>query len=182
MVDYNTRNIFQGNICQNPKTTIFQTDVKTKKQFLRQKNKMPVFLFRTKYLPNQNSQPKMKISLKFLSVRQIPTMIQSLLIRRIVTQWQRSSDLFYFWCLINNLMIPFQKIFTLLIRTFSRPMLHYFKQKQKLKESSLVGRFFIGFGRKTLAAQHWVNHRMLKTLTPKRHKQLSEEFLLEKGV
>lgn len=71
-------------------------------------------------------------------------------------------------------MIPFQKIFALLIRTFSGPMLRYFRQKQKLQESSLLGRFFIDFGRKTLSIEHWINYRMLKMLTPKRHKHVSE--------
>lgn len=79
-------------------------------------------------------------------------------------------------------MFPFQKIFTLLIRTFSRPMLGYFKNKQKLKENSIFGRFFVGLGRKTFSLEHWVNYRMLKTLTPKKHTLYKEEVLLEKGV
>lgn len=75
-------------------------------------------------------------------------------------------------------MIPFQKIFTLLIRTFSRPMLQYFKQKQQLKQSSIIGRLFIAIGRRTYAIEHWVNLRILKTLTLRRHILYTEEVLL----
>lgn len=60
-------------------------------------------------------------------------------------------------------MFPFQKIFTLLIRTFSRPMLGYVKRKQQEKKLNLFGGFFMFIGRRAYVVEHWINYRMLKT-------------------
>jgi hypothetical protein len=66
-------------------------------------------------------------------------------------------------------MFPFQKIFTLLIRTFSRPMLGYVKKKQIERPGSRFARFFVGLGRRAQIFEHWVNHRVLRTT---KHRQL----------
>jgi hypothetical protein len=79
-------------------------------------------------------------------------------------------------------MFPFQKIFTVLIRTFSRPMLGYVKRKQIEKPSSRFASFFVGVGRRAQAIEHWVNHRILKTVKRRQAAELKDEVLLEKGV
>ena len=67
------------------------------------------------------------------------------------------------------LMFPFQKIFTLLIRTFSRPMLGYVKRKQIERPGSRFASFFVGLGRRAQILEHWVSHRVLRTA---KHRQL----------
>jgi hypothetical protein len=54
----------------------------------------------------------------------------------------------YFRFYIVKIMIPFQKIFTLVIRTFSKPMLTYAKRKQQEKKLYYFNGFFIFFGRR----------------------------------
>ncbi len=79
-------------------------------------------------------------------------------------------------------MFPFQKIFTLLIRTFSRPMLGYVKRKQIERPASRFASFFVGLGRRAHTLEHWVNHRILKTAKKRQVSELKDEVLLEKGI
>lgn len=79
-------------------------------------------------------------------------------------------------------MFPFQKIFTMLIRTFSRPMLGYVKRKQQEKLGSKFAGMFIGLGRRSFAFEHWVNLRILKTVHRRQHAEYKSEVLLEKGI
>jgi hypothetical protein len=60
-------------------------------------------------------------------------------------------------------MIPFQKIFTLAIRTFSKPMLAYLKKKHSDGRLRFFNRLFIAFGRKYHAFEYWVNYRIIKS-------------------
>jgi hypothetical protein len=69
-------------------------------------------------------------------------------------------------------MFPFQKIFTIMIRTFSRPALQYIKKKQQTNNSSLIGRIFIKFGRRTHIIEQWINYRILKNLSAKHYNEL----------
>lgn len=80
------------------------------------------------------------------------------------------------------MMFPFQKIFTLLIRTFSRPMLGYVKRKQIEKPGSRFASFFVGVGRRAHVFENWVNHRILKTAKKRHVSELKDEVLLEKGI
>jgi hypothetical protein len=75
-------------------------------------------------------------------------------------------------------MIPFQKIFTILIRTFSRPMLGYIKQKQQINKGNWVGNLFIGLGRRTWAFEQWTNRRILKKPTGQRTHEIKDEVYL----
>lgn len=79
-------------------------------------------------------------------------------------------------------MFPFQKIFTMLIRTFSRPMLAYAKRKQIQQPGSRFASFFVRVGRRVQALEYWVNHRILKSAKKRQPVELREELLLEKGV
>jgi hypothetical protein len=79
-------------------------------------------------------------------------------------------------------MIPFQKIFTLVVRTFSKPMLSLMKKKQQEGKLGYFRWLFVGLGRKYQAFEHWLNHRLLKTSHKKQMTELKEEILLEKGV
>lgn len=79
-------------------------------------------------------------------------------------------------------MIPFQKIFTLLIRTFSKPMLGYLKQRQQENKMMLLRWVFVRVGRQYHSFEHWLNHRILKTSHKKQITELKEEVLLEKGI
>jgi len=45
-------------------------------------------------------------------------------------------------------MIPFQKIFTLAIRTFSKPVLALIRKKHNQNKLGAFRTFFIAFGRK----------------------------------
>ena len=79
-------------------------------------------------------------------------------------------------------MIPFKKIFTLLVRTFSRPMLEYFKQQHRLKHNNLFGSIFVSFGRRIYLMENWVNHRVLRSHPHLRTSSQREEVLLERGI
>lgn len=79
-------------------------------------------------------------------------------------------------------MIPFQKIFTLVIRTFSKPVLSLMKKKQQEGKLKHFRWFFVGLGRRYQVFEHWLNHRLLKTAHKKQLTELKEEVLLEKGV
>ena len=79
-------------------------------------------------------------------------------------------------------MIPFQKIFTLVIRTFSKPVLSLMKKKQQEGKLRSFRWFFVGLGRRYQIFEHWLNHRLLKTAHKKQLTELKEEILLEKGV
>ena len=79
-------------------------------------------------------------------------------------------------------MIPFKKIFTLLIRTFSRPMLEYFKQQHRLKHRGIFGSMFVSFGRRIFNMEAWVNHRILRSHKHFKKVEYKEEVLLEKGI
>lgn len=79
-------------------------------------------------------------------------------------------------------MIPFQKVFTLLIRTFSKPLLAYAKKQQHFNKSPFFKWFFVRVGRRYHAFEHWLNHKILKTTHKKQLTELKEEILLEKGI
>lgn len=68
-------------------------------------------------------------------------------------------------------MIPFQKIFTLAIRTFSKPVLALLKKKQQQHKMRFLNWFFVMLGRRYHAFEHWLNHTILKTT---HKKQLTE--------
>jgi len=68
-----------------------------------------------------------------------------------------------------------------MIRTFSKPMVEYFKKKQKLHQGSIFGRIFIAFGRRIYIVENWVNHRILKTAKA-RKTNYKDGALLEKGI
>ncbi len=79
-------------------------------------------------------------------------------------------------------MIPFQKIFALLIRTFSKPMLGYLKQRQQENRMVALRWVFVGVGRHYHRFEHWLNHKILKTTHKSQITELKEEILLEKGI
>lgn len=79
-------------------------------------------------------------------------------------------------------MIPFQKIFTLVIRTFSKPLLSLMKKKQQEGKYKHWRWFFVGLGRKYQIFEHWLNHKLLKTTHKKQLTELKEEILMEKGI
>ena len=79
-------------------------------------------------------------------------------------------------------MIPFQKIFTLVIRTFSKPLLSLMKKKQQEGKYKHWRWFFVGLGRKYQVFEHWLNHKLLKTSHKKQLTELKEEILMEKGI
>ena len=79
-------------------------------------------------------------------------------------------------------MIPFQKILTLVIRTFSKPMLTYAKRKQQEKKLYYFNGFFIFFGKRYHAMEHWINHRIIKSIQKKTLVDLKDEVALEKGI
>jgi len=79
-------------------------------------------------------------------------------------------------------MIPFQKIFTLVIRTFSKPLLSLMKKKQQEGKYRHWRWFFVGLGRKYQVFEHWLNHKLLKTSHKKQLTELKEEILMEKGI
>ena len=64
-------------------------------------------------------------------------------------------------------MIPFQKIFTLLIRTFSKPMVSYLKQRQQQNQMVALRWIFVGVGKRYHVFEHWLNHKILKTTQKK---------------
>ena len=64
-------------------------------------------------------------------------------------------------------MIPFSKIFTLLIRQFSKPMLIYMKGKHKQQQMKFFSRFFIYFGQKYHRMEHLINFKILKAVKSK---------------
>jgi len=45
-------------------------------------------------------------------------------------------------------MIPFQKIFTLIVRTFSKPVISYLKQRQQENKMVYLRWFFVRVGRR----------------------------------
>ena len=79
-------------------------------------------------------------------------------------------------------MIPFQKIFTLVVRTFSKPVLSYLKQRQAENRMKNLRWIFVGIGRRQQIFEHWLNHKILKTTHKKQLNELKEEILLERGV
>jgi len=79
-------------------------------------------------------------------------------------------------------MIPFQKIFTILIRTFSRPMLGYIKHKQQINKNNWAGNLFVWIGRRTFTIESWTSRRILKKTATNRPAEIKQEVLLEKGV
>ena len=79
-------------------------------------------------------------------------------------------------------MIPFQKIFTLFIRQFSKPMLSYMKDKHKQQRMWFFNRFFIFFGQKYHRMEQLINMRILKTIKSRSSKPLGEDAALEKGI
>lgn len=71
-------------------------------------------------------------------------------------------------------MIPFQKIFTLVIRTFSKPMLSYLKKKQQEAGFIYFAMMFRWIGRKYHHMEHWINYRVLKVNAKKQPVELKD--------
>lgn len=64
-------------------------------------------------------------------------------------------------------MIPFQKVFTLMLRSFSKPVLAYLRKQQQGKPMGWMGRFFIGVGRQSQRFDHWLNLKVMQTTQKK---------------
>ena len=61
-------------------------------------------------------------------------------------------------------------------------MLEYFKQQQKLRHKTMMGRVFVAFGRNTFAIESWINHGILKSQKTRKPVDYKEEVLLGKGI
>lgn len=84
-------------------------------------------------------------------------------------------------------MIPFFKIFSLVIRIFTRPMVNYTKKLHIGQHKSIPGAFrtsFIRLGNKYNQLETYINRKFLKIETPDDLfiKPLSEDVALEKGI
>lgn len=64
-------------------------------------------------------------------------------------------------------MIPFQKIFTLIVRTFSKPVLTMMKKKQQEGRFKGFRWFFVHLGKGYHGFEQWINQKMLKTVHKK---------------
>ena len=79
-------------------------------------------------------------------------------------------------------MIPLGKLLTLLIKTFSKPMLSYATKKQKKGNMRAFNAIFIWLGRKYYLAENFVNHNIRKIGRTHHHREISEQAALEKGI
>ena len=84
-------------------------------------------------------------------------------------------------------MIPFFKIFSLVIRVFTRPMVNYTKKYHLGNTKNtprLLRAYFVALGNYYNRAESWINRKFLKIETPDALfiKPLSDDVALEKGV
>ena len=81
-------------------------------------------------------------------------------------------------------MIPIFKVFSLLLRVFSKPLLNYTKKVHSSKEaqSLFVRQFFIRLGNHYHRFDSAINRRFLKINSSFAFKPLSDELALEKGI
>ena len=78
--------------------------------------------------------------------------------------------------------LPFQKIITLIIRTFSKPMLQYARKKHAQNQMRFFNWIFIWIGRNYHLGEQFINNRILKTSRKTKAAELKEDIALEKGI
>lgn len=78
--------------------------------------------------------------------------------------------------------MPLQKIVTIVIRTFSKPMLSYMRRKHEKKELKFFNWIFIWLGRKYNQGEQFINNQLLRTQRLTHMPELKEEIALEKGI
>ena len=83
-------------------------------------------------------------------------------------------------------MLPFFKVFSLVTRVFSRPVVNYIKtvHKNNFKNLTGVSKFLVVLGNKQYRIEVWMNRKLLnlKTDSDMFMKPLSTEIALEKGI
>lgn len=83
-------------------------------------------------------------------------------------------------------MFPVFKVFSLIIRVFSRPVVNYIKSIHKSNFKNLTGlsRFLVSLGNRHHRMEVWMNRKLmgLKTDSDMFTKPLSAEIALEKGI
>ena len=77
-------------------------------------------------------------------------------------------------------MIPFYKVFSLLLRTLSKPLLAYTKRVHSNREakSKLVRNFFIGLGNFYHRFDSYINRQFLRVKSQTAFKPLNDELAL----
>lgn len=83
-------------------------------------------------------------------------------------------------------MLPLLKVFSLVIRVFSRPVVNYIKSihKSNFKNLTGVSRYLVLLGNRQHRMEVWMNRKLmgLKTDSDMFTKPLSPEIALEKGI
>lgn len=75
-------------------------------------------------------------------------------------------------------MIPLGKLLTLLIKTFSKPMLNYAKKMNTQQRMTRMNSFFIWVGRKSFQIENFMNYSIRKMKFPTTVKQISDDSAL----